>query len=156
MAMTEADRARESAIPLEVKKDGLRQRQSGDWVLSLVIAATDMDQRVTGAAMGTRYQCVLVEIDDDESPKPDNTKALWRELPAVKQAFLRCRDPVFWAFLEEEKRFRVRSEEEAADSVRHYCDVASRSELANNTEARISWLQLDGAFQAWKVAQHAG
>lgn len=151
--MTEAERARANAIPLEVKKDGLRQRQSGDWVLSLVIAATDMSPSITGAAMGTRYQCVLVEVDDDETPKPDGTKALWREIGPVKQAALRCRDPVFWAFLEEEKHFRVRSEEEAADSVRQWCGVASRADIVRSADARTSWYGLDNHFQAWKGAQ---
>jgi hypothetical protein len=152
--MDQAQRARANAIPLEVKKDGLRQRQSGDWVLSLVIAATDMDARITGAAMGTRYQCVLVEVDDDESPKEDSTKQLWRDLGPVKQAALRCRDPVFWAFLEEEKRFRVRSEEEAAGSVRTICDIASRSDLAKLTPAKLVWHGLDNEFQAWKAVQN--
>lgn len=150
--MTVADLARENAIPLEVKKDGLRQRQSGDWVLSLVIAATDMPASITGAAMGTRYQCVLVEIGDDETPTEDRQKQLWRELGATKQAALRCRDPIFWAFLEEEKSFQVRSEEEAADSVRRWCGVASRADLARETDARIAWLGLDNHFQAWRAA----
>jgi len=153
--MNEARRARANAIPLEVKKDGLRQRQSGDWVLSLVIAAADMSARITGAAMGTRYQCVLVEVNDDETPKEDNTRQLWRDLGPVKQSALRCRDPVFWAFLEEEKQLRVRSEEEAAGSVRTICDIASRSDLgkAMFTPAKLAWHGLDNEFQAWKAAQ---
>lgn len=153
MMRTEAERARENAISLEVKKDGLRQRQSGDWVLSLVIAATDMDARITGAAMGTRYQCALVEVNDDETPKENGSKLQWRDLGATKQAALRCRDPVFWAFLEEEKHFRVRSEEEAAEGVRKLCDIASRADLALDAAARVEWFSLDHHFQAWKAAQ---
>jgi hypothetical protein len=152
---TEADQARANAIALEVKKDGLRQRQSGDWVLSLVIAAVHMDARITGAAMGTRYQCALVEVDDDESPVDDPEKQKWRDLGPVKQAALRCRDPVFWAFLKEEKKRPVHSQEEAADIVRQLCDVPSRADLAINTSARMEWFGIDHHFQAWKAAQNA-
>jgi hypothetical protein len=147
-----------NTIALEVKKDGLRQRQSGDWVLSLVIASAGMDQRVTAAAMGKRYRCELVEIKDDEIPKgkqpakTNGAKLEWRDLGPAQQAALRCRDPVFWAFLEEEKAFRVRSEEEAADSVRKWCGVASRSEIGSDADARKTWFALDHHFQAWKLA----
>ena len=151
---TEAERARENAISLEVKKDGLRQRQSGDWVLSLVIAAVHMDARITGAAMGTRYQCALVEIDDNETPVDDPEKQKWRDLGPVKQAAMRCRDPVFWAFLEEEKHVPAQSMEDAADSVRKLCDVPSRADLAINTAARMTWFGIDHHFQAWKAAQN--
>jgi hypothetical protein len=65
---TPARQARENAISFEVKKDGLQQRQSGDWVLRLTVQAVDMDQRITTAPMGTRFVCALVEVGDDEMP----------------------------------------------------------------------------------------
>lgn len=150
----EAQQARENAISLEVKKDGLRQRQSGDWVLSLVIAAVHMDPRIASAAMGQMYECALAELDDDRTAKPDPLKTAWRELSPVKQAALRCRDPVFWAFLEEENICsNARSEEEAADAVRAICGVASRSDIARSNNAKLAWYGLDQHFQAWKAAQ---
>lgn len=66
--MTPAALARHNAIPLEIKKDGLQQRQNGDWVLRFVVQACDMDERITKAAMGTRFQAALVIIGDDELP----------------------------------------------------------------------------------------
>ena len=45
--MREAQAARRNAISLEVKKDGLQQRQSGDWMLRFTVAAVDMDRRIT-------------------------------------------------------------------------------------------------------------
>jgi len=156
-----ADRARKSAIPFEAKKDGLRQRQSGDWVLSLVIAAADMDQRITAAAMGTRYECALVEKNDDESPRDHRTEARdkWRELSPVKQAGIRCGDPVFWAFLDEEfAPDKHNNHDDAAEIVRSVCGVASRSELGKlgNQEARTHWYNLDFRFQAWKARENHG
>src|SRR5215475_2539197 len=106
-SMHEAARARANAISFEAKKDGLSQRQSGDWQLRLTVAALDMDQRITSAPMGTRFQCVLVEINDDETPvdhaAQDRDK--WRALGPTKQAGIRCNDPVFWAFLREHLHF---------------------------------------------------
>jgi hypothetical protein len=119
-----------------------------------VIAAADMDARITGAAMGTRYQCVLVEVNDDETPKEDSDKQKWRGLGPVKQAALRCRDPLFWAFLKEEKHIPARDADDAAVWVRKLCDVPSRADLAINSKARIAWYGLDHHFQAWKAVQN--
>src|SRR5215467_10256322 len=65
---TPAQAATENAISLEVKKDGLSQRQSGDWSLRFTVASADMDRRLTEAQMGARFACVLVELNDDETP----------------------------------------------------------------------------------------
>lgn len=67
--MTPAESARANAISMEVKKDGLQQRQNGDWVVRLTVAGIDMHERIMKAPMGTRFVCVLVEVDDNEEPK---------------------------------------------------------------------------------------
>jgi len=154
---TEADQARANAIPLEVKKDGLRQRQSGDWVLSLVIAAADMDERITAAPMGTRFQCALVEINDDESPTHDRARQHWRGMSPTKQAGMRCKDPVFWAYLSEEMHFtEIDNEESAAQAVREVCTISSRADLDKplRNDARRIWHDLDSHFQGWRAAEH--
>lgn len=155
-----AQAARENAISLEVKKDGLQQRQGGDWMLRFTVAAVDMDQRITNAPMGQRFACVLVEINDDETPRDHKAedRDKWRELGPARQAGLRCKSPTFWAFLSEEMHFpEITSEEQAADAVREICGVTSRSDLGKpgQQEARIAWYELDNAYQAWKVKEHA-
>ena len=160
--MNPADIARQNAIPLEVKKDGLQQRQNGDWVLRFVVQAADMDQRLTSAPMGTRFQVAMVEIGEDEMPitpqpaepdrHPAGTKRMdWRELQPAAQAGIRCADPVFWKFLIEEYGHPTASSDEAASSVRGICKINSRSDLSVNHKARVIWHQLDGQFQAWKL-----
>jgi hypothetical protein len=152
-----SDQARERAIPLEVKKDGLQQKQNGDWVIKFVIAAAHMDERIARAPMGARYQAALVEVDDDEMPKHDVVKAKWAELGPVQQAVIRCGDPVFWAFLEEYVHHTdVNSKERCAMVVREHCGVTSRAHLALtiNSKQRARWFQLDNAFQAWRIAEH--
>jgi hypothetical protein len=157
---TPAHRARENSIALEVKKDGLQQRQSGDWMLRFTVAATDMHPTIVAAAMGARFQCVLVEIDDNEMPVEHNAEARdkWRDLGPTKQAGIRCGDPVFWAWLEEEQTDDdINNHEQAAVFVRAYCGVASRSDLdkPGNQEARTRWYNLDFAFQAWRALENA-
>jgi len=144
--MSVAERAVTNAIPLEVKKDGLAQRQSGDWVLRLVVQAADMDPRLTNAAMGTRYQAALVEIGDDEQPKG---KMDWRELQPAAQAGIRCAEARFRDFLAVEHGFNTKDADEAAIVVRQLCGVASRSELSANHKARVRWHNIDAQYLQW-------
>ena len=155
-----ADLATANAISFEVKKDGLTQRQSGDWQLRLTIAAIDMDQRITSAPMGTRFACVLVEINDDETPVDHKAEERdkWRDLGPTKQAGIRCADKVFWAFLTEEFSFGpVTSEDAAASLIRDMLGVSSRADLSKPAfnDARTRWHDLDFRFQAWKAREHA-
>jgi hypothetical protein len=157
---TPADRARENSIALEVKKDGLQQRQNGDWVLRFSAQNIDMHQVIVNAPMGTRFQCVLVEINDDEEPVDHKAEARdkWRDLGPTKQAGIRCGDPVFWAWMEEKlKKPDINSHEAAAKIVREMCGVTSRSEFdkPGNQEARTRWYNLDFAFQAWRAKENA-
>jgi hypothetical protein len=157
--MNEAETATRNAISLEIKKDGLQQRQSGDWQLRVTVSAIDMDQRLATAPMGTRYACVLVEVDDDESPVDHHAmeRDKWRDLGPTRQAGMRCKEPMFWAFLEEELHFgRVTNEQRAAEAVRNHCGIASRSELGlpGNSHARELWHAMDFGFQAWKAREN--
>jgi hypothetical protein len=154
-----AKKARDNAICFECKKDGLRQRQSGEWCFSLTVKAEDMDTRITGALMGTRYQCALVEVNDDETPVDHKAKERdkWRDLGPVKQAGIRCADPVFQAFLREHYEETISDEEGAAECVRYACNVLTRSDLGKPgfADQRILWFDLDNKFGAWKAKEHA-
>jgi hypothetical protein len=154
-----AQQARENAISFEVKKDGLQQRQSGDWVLRVTVQPLDMHQVILNAPMGTRFACVLVEVNDDETPVDHRAQQRdkWQALGPAQQAGMRCKEPVFWAFLEDKKFFEnIHDEAQAAIAVRGICGVPSRSELnkVHQTQARLKWHDLDNEFQGWKVAEH--
>jgi hypothetical protein len=157
--MDVAEKARANAISLELKKDGLQQRQSGDWQLRFTVSSIDMDQRLAAASMGTRYAAVLVEINDDETPVDHQAERRdqWRDLGPAKQAGIRCKEPIFWAWMMEHLHYRnVASEEVAASIVRDILCVDSRADLASPGygDARTRWYELDNAFQAWKVKEH--
>jgi|SRR6185503_8528121 len=79
----------------------------------------------------------------------------WRDIPPAQQAGIRCEEPVFAAFLKETRKDDWHETQDATDCVRLICGVESRSELGTNQRARIIWHQLDSAFQAWKVVEHA-
>ena len=147
--MSAAERAIANAIPIEVKKDGLQQRQNGDWVLRLVVQAADMDQRVTTAPMGTRYQAVLVEVNDDETPKENKGKLDWREVQPAAQAGIRCAEPRFRDYLAVEHGINTKTAQEAAEAVRNLCGVNSRALLGVNHKARTLWHQLDSGYRDW-------
>ncbi|MDB5607742.1 MAG: hypothetical protein JWP25_4642 [Bradyrhizobium sp.] len=145
--MNIADVARQNAIPLEVKKDGLQQRQNGDWVLRLVVQAADMDPRITNAAMGTRFQAALVEIDENEEPKKQRLD--WRDVQPSAQAGIRCADPRFREFLAKERGFNTTTEDEAATVVRQLCQVNTRAAFSTNPAARTRWQALDNQYREW-------
>lgn len=157
--MTHAETARANAISFEIKKDGLQQRQSGDWVLRVTVQAIDMHQRIVNAPMGARFACVLVEINDDETAV--NHKAedrdKWRALGPTRQAGIRCKEPAFWAYLKEMHFPDVQNEHMAACVVRDHCGVGSRRDLERigNADARLRWYALDLGFQAWRVKENA-
>ncbi len=169
--MTPADKAHQNAISFECKKDGLTQRQNGDWVLRVTVQGIDMDERITRAAMGTRFMAVLVEIGDDElpvqhqpaketkktstEPRPPAPRAVakrdWRDLSPAEQAGIRCNEPTFRAFLDEECGFAVAEVDHAAVVVRQLCRVESRRELNTSQDAKLRWQSLDDQFQAWNA-----
>ena len=153
-----ADLALTNAITIEVTKSGLTQRTKGDYVLRFAVAATEMDQRLLQAAVGARFACVLVAVDDEQQPPAEKQK--WADLGAVKQSAMRCKEQLFRIFLSEEMfggAVLVSTEESAAQIVREHCGVASRSDMSKPGEsaARDLWYRLDARFQAWKVQENA-
>src|SRR5262249_46005972 len=131
----------------------------GDWQLRFTVSAIDMDQRLAEAPMGARFACVLVEVNDDDSPVDHAAVARdkWRDLGPAKQAGIRCKEPTFWGFLMEELHFHdITNEQRAAEAVRNQCGISSRSELSQPGMHRAVeiWHQIDFRYQAWKAAEN--
>jgi hypothetical protein len=81
----------------------------------------------------------------------------WRELQPAAQAGIRCNDPVFIAYMRENYDSLMQTTPEgAAEAIRDFCCVESRSELGTNHKARVLWHSLDEQFQAWKLAERVG
>lgn len=142
--MTVAETARANAIPLEVKKDGLQQRQDGSWLLRLRVHPQDSINDIATAPMGQRYMLAMVALADNDEPlEREKVKRLWHELPPATQAGIRCTEPTFHRFLE------VQTDEEAATEVRRRCDVRSRSELSTDSMAKDRWEHLEASYHEW-------
>jgi hypothetical protein len=178
--MTPAEHARDAAISMEVKKDGLQQRQGGDWAIKFTVQAIDMHERLTRAPMGTRFMAVLVEIGDDELPisqpakeepaKPrpstpvhkvqagaQRERKPWRDLGPATQSGIRCEEATFAAFLREHYPDDWHESQDAAACVRLICGVGSRADLSlpANHRQRVIWHSLNDKYEAWKALEHA-
>ncbi len=82
----------------------------------------------------------------------------WRDMQPAAQCALRCDQAAFRTFLMEEHEYRPRdlnSTDEAAEFVRSYFGIKSRSELGTDPRRRMLWKQMDDQFQAWKALEHA-
>ena len=131
---------------IEVKKDGLRQVQSGEWKLSLTLHPNDVPTALLTAPMGTRYGMALVEIADDETRTPVADK------PARKPATTRaekarrlCGVPEFQNYLF--VRFsglpkEITAYETASNCIKHHCGVQSKSDLDLDVRAAVRWDEL--------------
>lgn len=138
--------AREAALPLEVKKDGLSQRQDGSWIIRFRCHPNDMQDALARAPMGTRYMLALVEIGDNEEPK---TKAPVN--PLVQRCAILCGDEEFNAFLKHTYPLDwQKSDEDAAIMVRGLLEVQSRRELATNARASAAFEEMLRRFEGWK------
>lgn len=177
--MTPAELAVNNAISFECKKDALQQRQSGDWKISFTVQGVDMDERITRAAMGTRFVAVLVAINDDEMPitqaeketgkikttaaklQPDTPRSAgakrdWKAVPKPQQAGIRINEPTFAAYLREEHPNNWRETGDADACIKFMCGINSKRELATNHPAATLWYQIDSAYQAWLAKERVG
>ena len=140
----------DTAIHFEGIKYAYRQSKDGI-VVSFVVHPNDVPQQLSTSLIGSRYMVALVEIGDDEQPKPvkKERKAEWRDLTPTAQAAIRCGEPQFWQFLARHGR-HPENKEECRLAVCDMCGIESRAELSTNQKARVIWHQLDSEYQAWK------
>lgn len=144
---TEAEAAREHAMQIEAKKDGLHELKNGEWTLKLRLISSEIPIPLVRAAMGTRYILALVEIADNEEPVQTVGKSY------ARRAAVCCKEPAFWEFCRETFHFeRITHEEAAIEFVREYCGVASRSELIENTRPGAKWKMLYLDYQNWLMS----
>lgn len=83
-------------------------------------------------------------------------KRQWSELSPAQQAGIRCGEPTFWRFLNEEISERadeVDGPTSAAIVVRRHCSVYTRADLNTNPAAAARWHDLDVSYLAWERVQ---
>lgn len=143
-------------IEVELKKNSLRQAQSGDWTVSFTASPIDFPVELVQAGMGQRFMCVLVPLGDFEEPEPvkahkpepmeghkDNNN-VW-----VTRAVMACKDKRWWAFLREKVGLSIINEEQAVEALKALLNIQSRAELATKHTAREAWGKLHREYEAW-------
>jgi hypothetical protein len=83
------------------------------------------------------------------SIKPQQERRPFESLKEAMQAGIRCTEPAFWRFLSEELHYYAIDEETAANSVRDYCCVTSRSALNLDPKAAAKWQELNARYMVW-------
>ena len=160
-----AQNARNAALRLEAKKDGLSQLQNGAWKLTLSVHPSDMPAAILSAAMGTRYVIAAVEVADDETPvlhtdepkaETGKPKSKRDERKPSAQAGIRCEEPGFDVFLKEQ--YFANEDvigESTANLLRNVFQIASRAQL-NDPEFCDQWTAFDLEYQTWLNAPQHG
>ena len=147
----------DSAISFEGKKIALRQSKDG-MVMLISIHPDDIPASVVMSRLGTRYQCVLFEIGDDENlVVPDDVRTGKK---AVAVAGQMCREESFqgWILMRAGIVLEgtVDPEQVTIESLKEELGIESRSELKDNTLAQDQFRNLiiqyrkdtaDGKFQ---------
>jgi hypothetical protein len=97
--------------------------------------------------VGARYQCVMVRLNSLDKPLIREQEYAGDQF--VSKAGALCRNPNFWRFLHEYSEAIIFEEKEAAEWLRNYLGVYSRSELKTNESAREKLNTIYQEFMAW-------
>lgn len=136
-------------LKFEAVKTSFRQTRDG-YHLTLVLHPNDVPNELYTSWVGTRYQCVMVELNDQD--RPVEREGVDEGRRAVATAAQLCRSANFQNYLgslgvqTEEEDYHHGPEAIAAMRLRNLCGVESRAELAHNKLARESLEALKQAY----------
>lgn len=145
-------------LSFEAVKTSFRQTKDG-YHLTLVIHPNDVPEELFSSWVGTRYQCAIVELSDENEPVK---RVASREADAVvQQAGMLCRSNRFQSWIleftgatgDDANEWGDNDEEFAARLLRQVCNINSRKELRNNPEAQKT---LGEVFKAFKESIDQG
>lgn len=147
--MSEPSRPADLAVHCEVVKVALNQTKDG-YKLVLALHPSEAPEELLRSFVGTRYMMALVEMDSvgeqavEPEPTPPSGQDDAREY--VKYAALLCKEPAFqrWMFM---RGYCLKPDEEhAAEALRTFLEISSRSELLINKEARDKLDEISKAY----------
>ena len=137
---------RDAALSFEGVKVAFTQNRDG-YILRLAIHPADVPDALLRSFVGSRYQVVMVEVNDDETPKVPEGKRKADRL--VVAAGMMCREQRFWDYLDSLGFPHPMSEDEAAAVLYDYLGIKSRKELAEDGQAREMFDGMKGEFESW-------
>jgi hypothetical protein len=129
----------------ESVKLALKQDKNG-FVLSLSIHPDDLPEEIIRDFVGSRYQVVMVRINEEEQPM-NRDHELSRDY--IRMAGILCRDKRFHRFLVEANQIFDADEEAATQWLKHELGVKSRSEIPQHQAAVSRLLSIQQEFNLW-------
>lgn len=133
-------------LQFEAIKVALKQDKTG-YVLTLCMHPDEIPEDLLRDFVGSRYQVVMVRLNGTEQPIDRQDEFAGER--ALRIAAGLCRNPRFWAYLHEDNQIIEPSEAEAAEWLREFLNIPSRSELRTNHEARIRLESVYTEFNRW-------
>jgi hypothetical protein len=128
-------------LSFEARKIALKQDKTG-FTLALSLHPDEIPSELMRDFVGSRYMCVLVRINDDESPTQYNSR--------VTRSGILCRDEFFQRFIGAKFLVINETEEEAITQLCKHCGIESRTELNGNAAAQSLFDGLVVEFETWK------
>ena len=130
-------------LQFECRKVALKQDRTG-FVLTLALHPDEAPEEIIRDFVGSRYACVMVRLQDDESP----TEYVNR----VQQAGMLCRLPEFQQFMSESYgNNKVLTEDATATLLCNMCSIQSRTVLNGNPDAKQLFDDLMSEYKEWKL-----
>jgi hypothetical protein len=105
-----------------------------------------------GNTAGQRFMAVLVELNDDDTPKPQEADKP-KGGTLAQSAGMLCDTDLFQQYALAMTRISVAGlsrNQVAADYVRDFCRVTSRADLDHSPTARQLFAQLMADYRAWQ------
>lgn len=141
-----------AAISFEAIKVSMSQTRDGIKIV-LVVHPNDDTQDLFNHPVGSRYQTVMVQMDDEGQPVVPKSRSEGER--AVTSAVMLSKDAKFQQWLFErgylgEHAAGSTPEECSAEGICTYCGILSRSELKTNATARAKFNDLVLEFERRK------
>jgi hypothetical protein len=130
----------------EAVKVGIKQDNSG-YILTLRIHPDELPEEVMRDFVGSRYMTVMVRLNEEERPM-NREQELAKDM--VRVSGMLCRDPQFWAFLQESGNVIDKTEKEAMTWLKSYLKVESRADISKSQQAVEKMLGIKQEFASWK------
>jgi hypothetical protein len=130
----------------EAVKVGIKQDNSG-YILTLRIHPDELPEEVMRDFVGSRYLTVMVRLNEEERPM-NREQELAKDM--VRVSGMLCRDPQFWAFLQESGNVIDKTEKEAMTWLKSYLKVESRADISKSQLAVEKMLGIKQEFASWK------
>ena len=135
----------ESAYRFEALLTSIDPNSDGTVKLSLVVAPDDVNDILLDMKIGGIFMVAAVQMSDDGSIEKPYLMEMGER--AFRSAAALCRNERFQEWLVKRELSAGMSEDEAAQAVRKFCQVKSRTELKSNQKAIMKFEQMRSDFR---------